>query len=53
MSEQKMRKVTFNIPEDLYAEYKKALIDMRTTPTADIRRHITKVVEEAAKKEDK
>ena len=52
MADQQMRKVTFNIPDELYAEYKKVLIDLRTTPTADVRRHMAEVVEKAKKKEE-
>ena len=45
--EKKMKKVTFTLPEQLYIDYKKALLDMRTTPTADLRRHMQGVVEKA------
>jgi|GEM_PF-1657314 hypothetical protein len=40
-------KVSFNVDRELYAEYKKTMIDLRTTPTADLTRHIKKVVDEA------
>jgi len=43
------KKVTFNVSEELYFEYKKALIDKRTTPTADFARHMYDVVENAKK----
>ena len=44
------KKVTFNVDEALYFEYKKALIDKRTNPPADFARHMYAVVEKA--KED-
>ena len=49
------KKVTFNVSEELYFEYKKALIDKRTTPTADFIRHMDDVVKKAknALQEDK
>lgn len=47
------KKVTFNVSEQLYCEYKKALIDERTTPTADFARHMYDVVEKAKGKEAK
>ena len=40
------KKVTFNVDEELYLEYKKIMLDKRTTPTADLNKHIRKVVEE-------
>jgi hypothetical protein len=40
-------KVSFNIDRELYSEYKKIMIDERTTPTADLTRHIKQVVDEA------
>lgn len=45
------KKVTFNVDEELYFEYKKALIDKRTNPTADFARHMYDVVEKAKKLE--
>jgi hypothetical protein len=41
------KKVTFNVNEELYFEYKKVLIDKRTNPTADFARHMKEVVEKA------
>lgn len=42
----KKRPVTFQVvSEDLYNQYKKILIDQKTTPTADFNAHIRKVVE--------
>lgn len=38
------KNASFNIDEQLYSEYKKKMIDKRTTPTADITRYIRKVV---------
>lgn len=46
------KKVTFNVDEALYFEYKKALIDKRTNPTADFARHMYDVVEEAKKEKE-
>jgi hypothetical protein len=37
-------KVSFNIDRELYAEYKKVMIDLKTTPTADLYRYIDFVV---------
>ena len=39
------KKVTFLVDEDLYCEYKKVLIDKRTNPTADFKRHMQNVVD--------
>lgn len=48
MKEEKKRKVvTFNTDEYFYSEYKKILINQKTTPTADLNKHIQKVVEES------
>lgn len=41
------KKVTFNVDEALYCEYKKVLIDKRTNPTADFARHMREVVEKS------
>lgn len=38
-------KVTFRVKSEVYAEYKKAMIDKNTTPTADLNRHIASVLE--------
>ena len=38
-------KVNFRVLRDLYAEYKKVLIDARTNSTADIKRHMLRTVE--------
>jgi hypothetical protein len=38
-------KVSFNIDRDLYSEYKKTMIDLKTTPTADLNRYIALVVD--------
>lgn len=45
------KKVTFNVDEELYFEYKKVLIDKRTNPTADFARHMYDVVKNAKKLE--
>lgn len=45
------QKVTFNVDPELYAAYKKALIDMKTNTTNDLIRHMKDVVEKAANKE--
>lgn len=47
------KKVTFNVDEELYFEYKKALIDKRTNPTADFARHMYDVVEKANANKEK
>lgn len=44
MSELKKKvKVGFNINEKMYIEYKKILLDLRTTPTSDFIKYIQKV----------
>lgn len=45
------KKVTFNVPEDLYWDYKKALAIKRTIPTADFLRHMMEVVESTKENE--
>ena len=47
-NEKKMKKVTFTLPVDLYISYKKVMLDLHTTPTADLRRHLQEVVDKAA-----
>ena len=47
--EQKRRQVSFNIKDDLYTEYKKVMLEERTTPTADITRYIQERVDRGAK----
>lgn len=47
MEKAEKKRVTFKVDEDLYFEYKKALIDARTTPTADFIRHMNKTVDDA------
>jgi len=42
-------KVTFNADSEIYAMYKKVMIDKRTTPTADLNRYMKALVEEANK----
>ncbi len=49
MERNEKKRVTFNVNENLYYEYKKVLIDKRTTPTADFIRHMNNVVNEAQK----
>lgn len=44
-------RVNINVSEDLYAAYKKALIDMKTNTTYDIIRHMQEVVEKHSKKD--
>ena len=48
------RQVSFNINDNLYIEFKKLMLEERTTPTADITRYIQKRVDEASqdKKEE-
>lgn len=45
MVQKKRRQVSFNIDDDLYTDFKKLMLDERTTPTADITRHIKERVE--------
>ncbi len=52
MEKTEKKRVTFKVDENLYFEYKKVLIDGRTTPTADFIRHMKNVVENANKKKD-
>lgn len=47
--EKKRRQVSFNIEDNLYNEFKKLMLEERTTPTADFTRYIQKRVEEANK----
>ncbi|WP_252249411.1 hypothetical protein [Clostridium sp. VAP23] len=45
MKQQKVRRqVSFNIDDNLYTEFKKLMLEERTTPTADITRYIQKRV---------
>lgn len=39
-------RVTVRVKTERYIEYKKKLLDARTTPTADINRHILNYLEE-------
>ena len=47
----KRRQVSINVDDNLYTEYKKLMLDERTTPTADITRYFQKRVDEAKKEE--
>lgn len=47
MEKAEKKRVTFNVNEELYFQYKKVLIDQRTTPTADFIRHMKAVVKES------
>lgn len=49
MNEKKVIRVNLNVPEELYAKYKIALLETnRRTVTADLTQYMRKVVEEAA-----
>ena len=41
----KKKKVSLNVYEDTFIEYKKVLLDLRTNTTADINRYMQSVVE--------
>ena len=41
-----IRKVSFNIPEDLYCDFKKACIDKRTNPTNAVKVFMREYVKE-------
>lgn len=43
--QKKRRQVSFNIDDALYTEFKKVMIDQRTTPTAFITRAIKEAVD--------
>ncbi|WP_321832892.1 hypothetical protein [Clostridium butyricum] len=45
MEKKKRTQVSFNIDADLYLNFKKVMLDKRTTPTAHITRFIQKEVE--------
>jgi hypothetical protein len=51
--EKNRRQVSFNIDDNLYTEYKKLMLEERTTPTADITRYIQKRVDARKAKEEK
>jgi hypothetical protein len=55
MEEKKRRQVSFNINDELYTEFKKLMLEDRTTPTAYITYCIKQRVEKGSqeKKEDK
>lgn len=44
------QQVSFFVDKELYADYKKVLIDLKTNTTNDLIRHIKEVVEQHAKK---
>lgn len=44
-----MKSVTIRIPEELYAEYKKALLEEAKIVTYDVRNYMTDVVEKYKK----
>ncbi len=48
-----IRKVSFNLPEELYCEFKKACIDKRTTPTSAVRVFMNEYIEANAKEAQK
>ncbi|WP_457945413.1 hypothetical protein [Caproiciproducens sp. LBM24188] len=50
--EKKRRQVSFNIDDNLYIEYKKLMLEERTTPTADLTRYIQKRVNKGASSTD-
>lgn len=43
----KRRQVSFNIDDNLYTEFKKLMLEERTTPTADLTHYIKIRVDEA------
>ncbi|EMW5662431.1 transcriptional regulator [Enterococcus faecium] len=52
MEEKKeMQSVTIRIPKKLYADYKQALLEQGKIVTYDLRRYMSDVVEESARKE--
>ena len=53
MSESKvMKRLNINVPEDLYSEYKIALLKLRRgNTTQDILRHLRETIREAEEKE--
>lgn len=38
-------KISINVDRDLYIAYKKEMLDLHTTPTADINKHVRQVAE--------
>lgn len=50
--QKKRRQVSFNIDDALYSEFKKVMIDQRTTPTAFITRAIKEAVDGAKEKKE-
>lgn len=50
--QKKRRQVSFNIDDALYSEFKKVMIDQRTTPTAFITRTIKEAVDGAKEKKE-
>lgn len=51
MKENDISRVTIRVPSQLYAEYKKVLIDKHTNTTYDLIRHIRETVENHNKEE--
>lgn len=49
--EEDITRVTIRVPSQLYAEYKKSLIDKRTKTTYDLLQHIRESVEEYQKED--
>lgn len=47
MNKEEITRVTIRVPSNLYAEYKKTLIDKKTNTTYDLLRHIRKTVEDS------
>lgn len=50
MKEEDITRVTIRVPSQLYADYKKVLIDKRTNTTYDLLQHIRETVKEYKEK---
>lgn len=53
MSDVKKVRVNLNVPEELYIEYKKVLLEKRTNTTYDIIRYMQETVEKQKKEMEK
>ena len=53
MSDVKKVRVNLNVPEELYIEYKKVLLEKRTNTTYDLIRHMKETVENHKASEEK
>ncbi|BCZ46849.1 hypothetical protein psyc5s11_29160 [Clostridium gelidum] len=51
MKEENITRVTIRVPSQLYADYKKVLIDKHTNTTYDLLQHIKETVEQHNKEE--